>query len=241
VADHGTRKLDAVNIKTGLIAAFAPLAGDPDFVRYTGVGHEVWVTEPDDKIKKQIEVFVFTAGDKPMLIHSMDIPVADGPESLTIDQNDQRAFTNLGKQVGGIDLHTHQVVSQWTNDCIKPRGTAVDQQRGFLFVGCGEGKAEVFDLNQSGKEVGSITTGAGVDLIDYNPGLSHLYITGSKSATLSVLGVSSTGELSLLGIGQAAKRSHCVVGDDNNNIWVCDPINGQLLRYKDTLAASQVF
>ncbi len=65
--------------------------------------------------------------------------------------------------------------------------------------------------------------GPGVDLIDYNPSLSHLYITGSKSATLSVLGVSTKGELFLLGIGQAANRAHCVTGDDQNNIWVCDP------------------
>jgi len=62
----------------------------------------------------------------------------------------------------------------------------------------------------------------------------HLYLTGSKNATVSVLAVSPQGELSLLGIGQAVNRAHCVVRDDQNNIWVCDPEHGQLLRYKGT-------
>ncbi len=235
-ADHGTHKLDAVNIKRGMIAASAPLAGDADFVRYVDANHEVWVTEMDGA-KRQIEVFSFAAGEKPALLHALDIPVADGPESLTIDHLRNRAYTNLGKQAAAIDVKTHAVISQWSNGCEKPRGTAVDEQRGFLFVGCGEGKAVVLDLNQNGKAIGSQATGAGADLIDYNARLSHLYITGSKSATLSVLGVSPRGELSLLGTGPAAERSHCVAGDDQNNIWVCDPKHGQLLRYKDTFAA----
>jgi hypothetical protein len=231
--------LDAVDMKTGMIAASVPLAGDPDFVRYAGYNHEVWVTEPDDKIKKQIEIFVFKGGDKPVLAHALNITVAEGPESLTVDAAHHRAYTNLGKKVGVIDMPSHAVIAQWPNGCEKPRGTVVDEQRGFLFVGCGEGKAQAFDLNQNGKQLGSVVTGPGADLIDYNQGLSHLYITGSKSATLSVLGVSPKGELSLLGVSPAAQRAHCVVSDDHNNIWVCDPPHGQLLRYKDTFPAVQ--
>jgi DNA-binding beta-propeller fold protein YncE len=233
VADHGTHQLDAVDVKTGKIIAEAPLAADPDIIRYVAINHEVWVTQPDDKDKKQIEIFSFTAGDKPKLSHSMFIAVPEGPESLTIDNTHQRAYTNLGKDAAVIDLKTHTVTANWPNTCEKSRGTAVDEKKNFLFVACGEGKAVVFDLNQNGKQVGSLTTGPGADLVDYNPDLSHFYITGSKNATLSVLGVSGKGELSMLGIGEAAIRSHCVIGDDQNNIWVCDPKHGQLLRYRD--------
>jgi len=235
VADHGTQKLDVVDTKTGAIVTSAPLAADVDFIRYVDVNHEVWATEPDEN--KIIEVFKFTTNDKPMLYHSLDITFSEGPESLTVDPAHHMAYTNLGKQAVSIDLHTHAVTAQWPNGCEKSRGTAVDEQKGFLFVGCGEGKAVVLDLKQNGKQVSTLSTGAGVDLIDYNPGLSHLYITSGKSATLSVLGVSPKGELSLLGVGQAANRAHCVAGDDQNNIWVCDPKQGQLLRYRDTLAA----
>ncbi len=93
------------------------------------------------------------------------------------------------------------------NGCDKSRGTALDKEKGFLFVGCGEGKAVVLDVNQNGKQLGSLSTGPGVDLIDYNANLSHLYLTGSKNATVSVIGVSAQGHLSLLGIGEAVNRT----------------------------------
>ena len=93
----------------------------------------------------------------------------------------------------------------------------------------------VFDLNQDNKKISQLATDPGPDVISYNTKLSHLYFTSSKNATLSVLGVSAGGQLSLLGKVPADKRAHCVVSDDQNNIWVCDPPRGQLLRFKDTL------
>jgi 6-phosphogluconolactonase (cycloisomerase 2 family) len=111
----------------------------------------------------------------------------------------------------------------------------LDEQKGFLFVSCGEGKAVVFDLNHGNKEISNLATDPGPDVISYNPKLSHLYFTSGKNATLSVIGVSAQGGLSLLGQAQTDKRAHCVVSDDKNNIWACDPPRGQLLRFKDTL------
>jgi len=238
VADHGTHQLDAIDVKKGHIMAAAPLA-DGDIIRYVSANHEVWVTQPDEKDKKQIEVFSFKPGDKPTLAHALYITVPDGPESLTIDHKHQRAYTNLGKNAAAIDLMTHSIVAQWPNGCEKSRGTAVDEGKNFLIEACGEGMAVELDLNQNGKQVSSMKTGPGADLVYVNAGLSHFYITGSKDATLTVLGVSANGELSLLGVSPAAMRAHCVVGDDQNNIWVCDPKHGQLLRYKDNYPAVQ--
>ena len=86
--------------------------------------------------------------------------------------------------------------------------------------------------------LGVVSTGAGVDVMSYNSALAHLYLTGSVSATVSILGVSDQGQLSLLGVGPAAHGARCVVGDDQNNLWVCDPEHGQLLRYRDTFPKS---
>jgi len=238
VADHGSQQLDVVDVRTKKIVAKAPLALDVDILRYVKINHEVWATEPDDKDKQQIEVFSFTAGEHPRLTHVLFIAMPGGPESLSIDNTHQRAFTNVGKNATAIDLKTHAITDTWPNTCTKSRGTAVDEARNFLFVACGEGKAVVLDLNQKGKPVASLMTGQGADLVDFNSNLSHFYITASKNAILSVLGVSSTGGLSLLGIGQAAMKSHCVIGDDQNNIWVCAPQEGQLLRYRDDFPKS---
>jgi len=231
-ADHGSHELVAIDLKSGGVVATVDLAGDADYVRYVGVDHEIWVTEPHNK---QIEVFKFSGGDHSKLKAMLLISVPNGPESLMIDHTRGRAYTNLGPNAAAIDLGSHTIVSTWPNTCIKSRGDALDEHKGFLFVSCGEGKAVVFDLNQGNKEISELATDPGPDVISYNVRLSHLYLTSSKNATLSVLGVSAQGQLSLLGKAQADKRAHCVVSDDQNNIWVCDPPRGQLLRYKDSL------
>jgi len=231
-ADHGRHKIVAVDVKTGAVAASADLAGDADYVRYVGVNHEVWVTEPHDK---RIEIFRFSNAGHSIVRTTIMMFVNDGPESLVIDLLRGRAYTNLGRVAASLDLSAHSVIGKWPNDCAKSRGDALDEQKGFLFVSCTEGKAVVFDLNQNNKEISSLATDPGPDVISYNARLSHLYFTSSSNATLSVIGVSALGQLSLLGQSPADKRSHCVVSDNQNNIWVCDPLRGQLLRYKDSL------
>jgi len=231
VLDHGRHELAVVDLTSSTTVASANLAGDSDYVRYVGVNHEIWVTEPHNK---QIEVFKFSSKNR-TLLPIMLIPVVEGPESLVIDHLRGRAYTNLGHQAAAIDLESHAVSGTWPNGCEKSRGDALDEQKGFLFVSCAEGKASVFDLNQDNKEISNLATDPGADVISYNTKLSHLYLTSSKNATLSVLGVSAQGQLSVLGQAQADIKSHCVVGDDQDNIWVCDPPKGQLLRYKDTL------
>ena len=231
-ADHGTKELDAVDIKSGAVVATANLAGDADYVRYVGFNHEVWVTEPHNN---QIEIFKFSSGEHPKLDLAMRIPVLHGPESLVIDHRRGNAYTNLGQMAAAIDLETHHIVNTWSNRCQKSRGDALDEQRDFLFVSCAEGKAVVFDLNQENKKLSSLKTDPGVDVISYNSKLSHLYFTSSKKATLTILGVSGQGKLSLLRQAKTEIKSHCVVSDDQNNIWVCDPLHGQLLRFKDAL------
>jgi hypothetical protein len=237
-ADHGKHQLVAIDLNSGIVISTADLAGDADYVRYEN--REIWVTEPHNK---QIQIFRI-ASQEAMALGSIEtlvltfvavVPVPAGPESLMIDHVRNRAYTNLGPNAAAIDLKSHAIVTTWSNDCTKSRGDALDEQKGFLFVSCGEGKVVVFDLNHGNKKISELTTDPGPDVISYNAKLSHLYLTSSKNATLSVLGVSAQGGLSLLGRAQADKRSHCVVSDDQNNIWVCDPLRGQLLRFKDTL------
>ena len=231
-ADHGRHELTMVDLKTGTVIATADLAGDADYVRYVGTNHEIWVTEPHNK---QLEVFKLTGGIHPMLKAIILIPVPQGPESLMIDHTRGRAYTNFGPDAAAIGLESHVIVATWPNECEKSRGDALDELKGLLFVSCGEGKAVVFDLNQGNKKLSELVIDPGADVISYNIKLSHLYLTSSKNATLSVIGVSAQGKLSLLGKAQADKRAHCVVSDDQNNVWVCDPLKGQLLRYKDSL------
>jgi hypothetical protein len=127
---------------------------------------------------------------------------------LVIDDKRGRAYTHLweGSSVS-LDLRKRSIVGRWTNGCSGSRGIALDEQRGFLFVGCSEGKAVVLDVEHDGKQLSSASTGAGVDIIDYDAQRGHLYFAAAKDATLTILSVSAKGALAVLGTFPAAKDS----------------------------------
>jgi hypothetical protein len=234
--DRTSGLLLVVDSQTKKIVASAHLDGGPDYVRGVQLTSEVWVTEPD---QERIEVFRFSTSDKPVLSHSAFIEVAGGPESLVIDNLRKRAYTHLwsGKTVS-IDLKGRKILNTWSNGCGGSRGIALDEKRGFLFAGCQEGKATVLDIKQDGRVLGSLSAGNGIDIISYNPQLNHLYLPGGKSATMAIVAVSNQGQLSLLKTIKTAGGAHCVVADNANQVWVCDPEHGQVLLFEDKFPPS---
>jgi hypothetical protein len=229
--DRTTMRLDVVDPSAGAIIAAAQLASSPDYIRYVAATSEVWVIEPD---REQIEVFTLPDGKASAPAHTAAITVQGGPESLIIDSQRRRAYTHLwdGATVA-VDLTSRSIVAQWPNGCNGSRGIALDERRGWLFAGCAEGMGVVLDIDHGGRQLSSIRVGAGVDVIDYNPTLSHLYLPGATSATMAIVGVSAIGTLSLLGTVATSMGAHCVAADTHSTAWVCDPDHGQLLRITD--------
>jgi hypothetical protein len=206
----------------------AKLAGGPDYVRWVEPTRELWVTEPG---KKQIEIFAL---DQRKLVHKGVIDVPGGPESLVIDATRGRAYTHTWADTSVvIDLVARKELARWRNGCQASRGIALDEKRGWLFVGCDEGRAIALDVTHEGKQLGSAATGKGVDIIAYSPALAHLYVPGGDSATLTILGVTPAGKLELLGSVAVAAGSHCVAADDVGHAYVCDPKQGALLVVTD--------
>jgi hypothetical protein len=236
VTDRTTRRLHVVDPARRAIVASATLASSPDYVRYVAPTGELWVTEPD---QEQIEVFTLSDAQKPVPARAGVIVVKGGPESLVIDPQRQRAYTHLwdGATVA-IDLKNRTLVAQWRNGCGGSRGIALDNAHGWLFAGCAEGKAVVLDVNHDGRQLASLAVGAGVDVIDYNPTLAHLYLPGASSGTMAIVGVSATGALSLLGTATTTADAHCVAADNQSHAWVCDPDHGQLLQVTDPFPAA---
>jgi hypothetical protein len=155
--------------------------------------------------------------------------------SLAIDVKRGRAYTQKWKDsTMAIDLKTRKIVATWPAGCDAPRGIAIDETRGFLLVGCEDGKATVLDVGHDGKVLSTAKSGNGVDIIAYDPGRAHLYLPGDESATMAIIGVSAKGALSILGVVPTAKDSHCVTTDEHGNAYVCDPRQGQLLVVHDT-------
>jgi hypothetical protein len=234
--DRTERILAAVDPAAGRIVARAKLGGGPDYVRWVGVVREVWVTEPGRKV---IEIFRFDPGSPPRLTSAGSVSVPDGPESLVVDAARHRAYTNtFHDQTVVIDIDSRSVAARWPNQCRGARGIALDASRGVLFVGCEEGQAVSLDVEHGGKTVGVAKAGKGVDAIEYSSHLRHLYVPGAESATLTVIGVGSHGELEQLGEISTAAQAHCVAADDQGNVYVCDPQKGRLLVFRDPFPAS---
>jgi hypothetical protein len=233
-SDRSRTEVEIVDVKTLKITGTAKLAGGPDYVRWVGPTNEVWVTEPG---KKQIEWFAL---DKTKLVSKGTIGIPGGPESLVIDATTGRAYTHTWTdETVAIDIAKHAEAARWKNGCKASRGIALDEKRNLLFVGCDEGKAIALDVAHDGKQLGTVTTAKGVDIIAYNATLAHLYVPGGDDAKLAIVGVAATGKLGVLGSVAAAADSHCVAADDAGHAYVCDPKHGALLVVTDPFPASK--
>ncbi len=226
--DRTKQSLSVVDPASASIKSSTKLATEPDYVRFVGKTGEVWVTEPDGE---QIEIFKLDGGALKSIAR---IKVPGGPESLVIDGVRGRAYSNLWKSATvAIDVEKRAIVEHWENGCGGSRGLALDEKRGFLFVGCAEGRAVTLDAAHGGKVLSSEKSATGVDIIDYGPSLAHLYVPGGKSAAMTVFAVAPSGALGRLGEVPTAAGAHCVVADDRAQAWVCDPSHGRLLLVED--------
>ena len=229
-SDRTSRTVKVIDPASRKIVASAPLASGPDYVRFVAPTREIWVTEPG---AEQIEIFRLPEGKAPTPVHEAVISVPGGPESLVIDAQRGVAYTNLWKdQTLAIDLRKRTVVSRWPNGCEGSRGLALDSADGWLFVGCAEGGASVLNVAQGGKVLDHLKAGEGVDIIAYDPSLRHLYVPGARSATLSILGISTAGKLSLLGTFPTEKGCHGVAAV-GGKAFVPDSRGGRLLVIVD--------
>jgi hypothetical protein len=229
--DRTTDQLHVVDPTTKTIVSSTSLSAHPDYVRWIESKKEVWVTEPD---VGQLEI-ISVSGTPPSLSPVTTVAVGKGPESLVIDATRKRAYTNsfLGSTYS-IDIEARSIVETWPNGCTISLGLALDEARGFAFVGCSAGSAVVLDVANGGKTLATATTGGGVDIVAYSPWTGHLYVPSSTPKTLTIFGVSKSGDLTPLGIVEGGGAG--VAADDRNQAWVTDPDNGALIRVRDGYA-----
>jgi len=237
VTDRTTRLLSLVDPASHAILASTPLGASPDYVRYVAATDELWVTEPS---AAQIEIFALAAQAPFTPSAVATVPVANGPESLVIDQSHGRAYTHRWQSsTVVIDVKTRTTLAEWPNGCAASRGLAIDEARQHFIVACSEGTVAVLDAANGGRQLSSIAKGAGFDVIGYAPRLHHVYAAGSACGCLVILGVSGAGQISLLGRFSADGSTHCAVADDVGHAWVCDPDHGRLWRVDDAYGASE--
>jgi len=230
--DRTALSLAVIDPVSGKIVARAKLSAGPDYVRYVAPTREVWVTEPD---ADRIEVFRLADAADAAPVASGTIAVPKGPESLVVDVTRGRAYTHLWKGATlAIDLRTRSIVGRWRNLCEDSRGIALDEEKGLLFAACSEGRAVVLDAAHDGRVLGDLQSEArGVDIVDYDRTLHHLYLPGGRNGRLAILGVDAGGRLTALGGAASPAGGHCVVSDQSGSAFVCDPKGGRVMAFID--------
>jgi DNA-binding beta-propeller fold protein YncE len=234
-SDRGTGDVKIVDPAARKIVGSVHLAASPDYVRCLAASRELWVTEPG---KEQIEVLALGA-DGRSATSAGKVSAPGGPESLVLDTQRMRGYTHTWKGTSyAIDLKKRAIVETWSNGCEGARGIALDEKKGWLFVGCEEGKAVALQV-ASGKTLSSLTAGSGIDSIGYAASLGHVFVPGGDSADLSILRLSPSGQLSLLGKVPTGHDAHTVAFDpDSRSVFVGLPEKGQVLIVKDAFEPS---
>jgi len=191
VGNRGDSTICAVDAKTLAKGACSDaLDSMPDGLAYVAETKEVWVTTPRDK---SIRVL-----DGRTLKPKATIGFEGEPEGFAVDGKRKRFYTNLEDKdkTVAVDLATHKTVATWAAGCGEdgPRGLALDEAKGFLFVACTAG-AEVLDAGHDGKILSKVDTGGGVDNLDYSRERHTLYAGAGGAAKLTVATVDENGKL----------------------------------------------
>jgi len=230
VGDRDARAVILIDRATGARAGEVPIGGVPDYVRFVAPS-DLWATEP---AAERIEVRSWSrAGPRR---EARFIAVPGGPESLVIDAQASRAYTQSEgrNELLAFDLGTLKHLFTWPTGCpADPRGLALDASRHWLFAACKGGRVSLIDTT-SGKIVDQLQGEPGVDIIDFDAGRRRLYLPGAKEGQLVVVDVSAEGKMKRLGTLPTAVGAHCVVSDRQGKLFVCDPRHGRILVVQDS-------
>ena len=152
-------------------------------------------------------------------------------EGYAVDNQRGIFYTNIeetGKTVA-IDVHWHKVIATWNPGSSDLQGLALDNARRFLFVACGDHVVSI-DAGHDGKVIDSITTGPGLDNIDYSTDGKLLYAAASQAATLTIAEVDDRGKFHLRATVPTAKGARGVVAGNGDTAYLIDPAEGRILK-----------
>ena len=206
----------------------------PDGVVYVAATKEVWISTrpaPGANPDGAKSLHVFDASDPRHLKWKTKISLDGLGEGYAVDNGRGIFYTNIegpGATVA-IDVRTKKIVSKWNPGSTEVGGVALDAERGFLFVACGDHVVNL-DVAHDGKILDSIPTGAGLDNIDYSAEKKILYAAAGQAAILTIADVSDDGKFHLKATVPTVKGGRTVVAGKNEIAYVIDPAEGRILK-----------
>ena len=182
VTDGNANAAHLIDAGTGAAIADIPTGQKPDaavFDPASGLalvmnGHSGTVTLIDPAAHKAV-------GDI-TLGGSLEFAAADGKGKVFVNIEDQN-------QIAVIDTRTRTLAGRYaTPGCTGPGGIAYAANAGLLIVSCGNKVAKVLNA-ADGRDLGTLTIGAGPDAVFYDPTRHLAFIPCGRDGVLEVIAV----------------------------------------------------
>jgi len=180
ISNGGEAKATIFDLQTLKTIMKVPTGANPDSILYEPVQSEVYTFNGKGKSST---VFDPQSGK---VITTID--VGGKPEFSGTDAQAGRVYVNLEdkSEVVAIDFKTHKVTNHWPiAPGESPSGMAVDAEHHRLFLGCDNHKMVMMD-GLSGKVLGSVPIGAGVDANAFDPGTLLAFSSNGEDGNTTI-------------------------------------------------------
>jgi DNA-binding beta-propeller fold protein YncE len=238
IGNRGNATLCVIAAQTLERGECVPASSDhsvtPDGVVYVAKTKELWITTrpvSSATVDAAKALQVFDASDPRHLKWKTKIPLENLAEGYAVDNERGLFFTNV-EETGttvAIDVKKHKIVAKYRPGSSERQGLALDNTRRFLFVACGDHVVSI-DAGHGGTVIDSITTGPGLDNIDYSADAKLLYAAASQPASLTIAEVDDHGKFHLRATVPTVKSARGVVAGKGETAYLIDPAEGRILK-----------
>jgi DNA-binding beta-propeller fold protein YncE len=192
-----------VKVDTGL---------NPDGILYVPGVQEVYVF---NRNRNDPSATVFEANTGKVIT---TIKLPGTPEFAVVDINAGRVYNNIDNKdmVVVIDIKTHEIVAQWpTTPGGGGSGMAIDTANHRLFIGCDD--AMVMMDSISGKVVGTVPIGAGVDANRFDPGTKFAFASCGRAGSVTIAKEETPEKLTIVQTLETARGSRTMSLDSRTH------------------------
>jgi DNA-binding beta-propeller fold protein YncE len=133
--------------------------------------------------------------------------VSDGAGRLYVNVEDK-------SEVVAIDTKAVKVLAHWPiAPGEEPTGIALDAAHKRLFIGCGGNQKAIIVDTETGKVLGNVAVGKGVDGAAFDAQLGLAMIPNGRDGTLSVIKEGPAGEFKVIQTLKTATRARTTAAD----------------------------
>jgi YVTN family beta-propeller protein len=173
-------KASIVDLQTLKVIQKVDTGENPDAILYEPARHEVYTMNGRGKSATVIDA---QSGNV-----VATIPLAGKPEFAQADSNAGKVYVNIEDRnaIQVIDTATHKVAATWpAAPCEAASGMAFDVATHRLFLGCDNALMVMVD-SATGKVVGSVPIGAGVDSTWFDPATKLAFTSNGEAGTVTI-------------------------------------------------------